>query len=83
MAHVSDLGILFLISCFGTNTYPILEDGGWAVWGQWSQCSSSCGNGRKTRRRKCIPPKCGGKDYCVGLARQRVSCNSGCCPGNR
>ncbi|XP_062517169.1 adhesion G protein-coupled receptor B3-like, partial [Corticium candelabrum] len=56
-------------------------DGGWAAWGQWAACSASCGSGRKTRTRQCILPKCGGKDFCVGLSRQRVNCQNVCCTG--
>ena len=43
----------------------------WSVWGSWSDCSSSCGNGVKSRRRHCIgtPANCSGRDrqstYCL------------------
>ena len=54
-------------------------DGVWTVWSNWTQCSTSCGNGTKHRERLCIPPQYGGKD-CVGVAMEVQECFLVHCP---
>nr|XP_040563549.1 SCO-spondin-like isoform X6 [Lepeophtheirus salmonis] len=49
-------------------------DGKWNLWGQWSQCSASCGGGVQSRDRKCIQPKFGGNP-CDGPSVDAKSCN--------
>jgi len=45
----------------------------WGVWQPWSQCSSSCGMGNRTRRRACnLPGQCPGSD------REMETCGSAC-----
>ena len=34
----------------------ITVDGGWAMWGAWSTCSSTCGEGQRHRNRLCDNP---------------------------
>ena len=50
-------------------------DGNWGVWSSWSSCSSSCGKGTQTQKRKCNnpPPNCDGKD-CEGPLERNRDC---------
>ncbi|VVC94351.1 unnamed protein product [Leptidea sinapis] len=48
---------------------------GWAGWGEWGACSTTCGNGRQTRRRYCS------KSNCEGYGEEWRSCNSFDCEG--
>jgi len=41
----------------------------WLMWSRWGQCSYSCGEGTKERRRKCAPAKNGGKE-CPDIVKQ-------------
>nr|XP_058951355.1 uncharacterized protein LOC131778889 [Pocillopora verrucosa] len=59
------------------------NDGGFSEWGSWSQCSKTCGDGRRSRRRSCTnpPPSPGGKDCSdLGPDTQYEDCNDGSCP---
>ena len=56
--------------------------GVWTNWSQWSLCSMSCGNGKKSRTRNCE-----GGTECDGIDNPQSSfeektCNNGPCPGN-
>ena len=55
-------------------------DGGYSEFGNWSECSETCGlGGNETRTRTCTepPPSQGGAD-CVGEASETRPCT---CPG--
>ena len=54
---------------------PGVIDGNWAQWGDWSQCSQTCGEGIHTRQRACSnpAPKNGGKS-CEGLGNESRKC---------
>ncbi|XP_045165423.2 coadhesin-like [Mercenaria mercenaria] len=57
-------------------------DGNWASWEKWSDCSSTCEQGTRTRLRKCVnpTPAHGGKD-CEGISSQTENCtNPTFCP---
>ena len=53
----------------------------WQDWGQWSQCTASCGQGFKFRARTCSEPEFGGNDQCPGNATEVEGCSSAECPG--
>nr|XP_058959479.1 collagen alpha-5(VI) chain-like [Pocillopora verrucosa] len=56
-------------------------DGGYTEWSE-SECSVSCGEGKKTLTRTCTnpPPFNGGKDCSeLGPAKKTVKCNEGLC----
>ena len=60
----------------------------WSEWAPWSQCSSTCGQGERTRQRTCdgtnfrvtydesAPPDL----PCPGAGTERESCDAGPCP---
>ncbi|XP_062578062.1 SCO-spondin-like isoform X3 [Saccostrea cucullata] len=56
-------------------------NGQWSTWGQYSECTKTCGNGSKTRQRLCSSPAPlnGGKD-CSGNNSETEQCNSTPCP---
>ena len=53
----------------------------WESWGQWSHCSTSCGNGSRVRGRGCSEPAFGGNDQCPGNSTEVEDCVSAECPG--
>ncbi|XP_070581750.1 hemicentin-1-like isoform X2 [Ptychodera flava] len=63
----------------GLQQCPI--DGGWSEWGDWTQCSKSCGDGIMTRYRSCSNPipRSGGRP-CSGDESQQSRCYSDPCP---
>jgi len=65
------------------NLNPCPVDGDWGGWGQWTQCSVSCGNGTVSRTRACdSPPPQHGGDPCFNEAsfEQVMPCFAGHCP---
>lgn len=54
--------------------------GVWEEWSPWSLCSVTCGRGSRTRTRRCVAPRHGGK-ACEGPELQAKSCNIASCPG--
>ena len=57
-------------------------DGGWSHFGNWSECSATCGGGNQTRNRSCSnpAPAFGGAD-CAGDAEDYQECNTEECAG--
>uniref|UniRef100_A0A672G8H9 Adhesion G protein-coupled receptor B1a n=1 Tax=Salarias fasciatus TaxID=181472 RepID=A0A672G8H9_SALFA len=53
--------------------------GAWDEWSPWSLCSSTCGQGLRSRARTCTPPQFGGKP-CDGPDEQTKFCNIAVCP---
>ncbi|KAH0627733.1 hypothetical protein JD844_003874 [Phrynosoma platyrhinos] len=64
-------------SCF-LRACPV--NGGWASWGEWSDCDAECRGGVRSRTRACAdpPPKNGGQP-CPGDAVQMETCNQQPC----
>ena len=59
----------------------IVANGEWGCWGPYSECSATCGNGTKTRARKCNnPPPSGGGSSCIGDMEEIKTCDAGYCP---
>ncbi|MGH0126864.1 UNVERIFIED_CONTAM: hypothetical protein FKN15_032791 [Acipenser sinensis] len=56
----------------------------WALWGEWGECSRTCGSGITTRSRQCYSSRTDGGTSCVGPTRNFRSCNiQGCSEGSR
>ena len=62
-----------------------LVDGKYTEWVAWGECSKTCGEGRKRRKRECTAPKpdFGGKtcaEQKLGETAETASCDLGPCP---
>ncbi|XP_069681082.1 uncharacterized protein gogo [Periplaneta americana] len=60
-------------------TLPVRESdsGGWGAWSPWTQCTSSCGGGTRSRYRFCDspPPRYGAK-FCEGASLETEPCGT-------
>lgn len=59
-------------------------DGGYSEWGDWDDCTVTCGGGVQYRQRSCTnPPPSGGGNDCLtlGLPIESQPCNVNPCPG--
>ncbi|XP_041900730.1 adhesion G protein-coupled receptor B2-like [Corvus kubaryi] len=64
-------------TCNNTATCPV--PGAWEEWSPWSLCSVTCGRGARTRTRRCVASRRGGK-ACEGPELQAKPCNIAICP---
>ena len=84
--YSNNIAILYfenvVINCYIKDTDATAVNGDWTDWGSWGECSSSCGEGIKSRRRSCTAPSPmgSGKD-CVGDATSNQACTKSACPG--
>lgn len=54
---------------------PFTEPPVWREWGLWSECSSSCGTGQRSRSRTCNAGQdCPNGDTCEGDSTETESC---------
>uniref|UniRef100_UPI00398EE55D hemicentin-1-like n=1 Tax=Pristiophorus japonicus TaxID=55135 RepID=UPI00398EE55D len=64
----------------GTDLCPV--NGVWSPWQRWSECSMSCGGGKRFRRRQCSsPPPNGSGRACPGESVETGGCSRRPCPG--
>ena len=54
--------------------------GKWEQWGEFTECTVSCGGGNKTRTRHC-PSSPGGYVECQGKDTETKDCNTRICIG--
>ncbi|NWW28176.1 AGRB2 protein, partial [Falcunculus frontatus] len=64
-------------TCNNTATCPVPS--AWEEWSPWSLCSVTCGRGARTRTRRCVASRRGGK-ACEGPELQAKPCNIAICP---
>ena len=72
-----------LIDVQQCNVFPCPVDGGYTVWGNFTSCTLSCGNGTKYRIRHCTnpAPQHGGKNCSLqGPSLDVKTCNVHPCP---
>jgi len=83
------LSFLLLIENYRTcNENPCPS---WTPWTGWSECSLTCGGGKRTRTRKCSLPASGAavsgsnsqKLFCPGNESETEDCNKNKCPGKK
>ena len=60
---------------------PYLVDCVWGNFGDWGECSVTCGDGIKTRTRNISMPAIGTGANCTDNATEDGTCNDGECPG--
>ncbi|KAL8580949.1 hypothetical protein ACOMHN_017516 [Nucella lapillus] len=60
-------------------TLLVYVDGGWSAWTDWSHCSVTCGEGKKSRTRICDhPAPLNGGQACAGPSQAFLDCASSC-----
>uniref|UniRef100_A0A4W3JWV4 Hemicentin 1 n=1 Tax=Callorhinchus milii TaxID=7868 RepID=A0A4W3JWV4_CALMI len=65
----------------GCQAKPCPVDGNWSEWGQWEECSRTCGQGNRMRTRVCSnPPMQYGGKPCEGKTVETIMCNNRPCP---
>ena len=58
----------------------VVEPQEWRPWGEWSQCTASCGQGSRVRSRACSEPAIDGNAICLGEALEFEDCYAADCP---
>lgn len=63
--------------CVEIGERPAAVNGEWGGWGEWTQCSRSCGGGTSMRERLCNnPPPSDKGRYCLGKRHEYNMCNT-------
>ena len=55
----------------------------WSDWGNWTSCSSSCGGGNRTSKRKVRQEAMYNGNNCLGNDTRIEACNNHLCPGKQ
>ena len=79
--RVPRLNCLLLFPSLFDTYYTAVVDAEWQDWGQWSQCSVSCGQGSQLRARACSGALFGGNDQCSGDSTDARDCKISECEG--
>ena len=53
----------------------------WQDWGEWSECTATCGEGLNIRARACFDPESEGNRHCPGSPTQVKKCEVAECTG--
>ena len=53
----------------------------WLPFGDWSECTATCGQGSKVRARACSHQPINGSEQCEGIAFEFEKCTLAECPG--
>ena len=61
--------------------YPVNCE--WSAYGDWSECSVTCGNGQKRSNRTILQPALHGGIECEGNSSKVEKCNLDACIGMR
>ena len=72
---------MWLITCLFS--YVVAIDCVWGEYGEWSNCSATCGGGSTTRKRTEATPASNGGASCTGSATETETCNTNACPGSK
>ena len=78
MRRYRALPILYLFLC---SNILAAVNAQWQVWGSWSACSASCGQGSQFRARACTGALFGGDEQCSGESSEAGECKAAECPG--
>ena len=52
----------------------------WTEWGEWTDCSLTCGGGQSRRFRQCVDSATGEESFCEGNDTEERICNTDECP---
>ena len=61
-------------------SYHLVIDCVWGDFGNWTECSVTCGTGLQTRARTIETPAGNGGAACTGEATESRNCNTHPCP---